>query len=268
MLGKRTASLFAIIVLVTGCRGTDGAQGPVGPAGPAGEAGEGGPAGTRGPKGDPGADGTPGLRWRGAWSADERYAAGDVVRHDGAAGSFVAQVEAPGAPPPDPDAWGLLAADGAEGPAGPPGAAPERRCTEGMTRFAAGLCVEDRPSRPVLDAIPQELLPLDAFNAMSVCHRRGRRLCTHEELVMFSNVAVYGTVEPAFEPADNQISVTCEWALSGQQGYQRSAIPPVEERQPWIAPITIQWSSESNEPLYIQRSECGEDTVVRCCLDI
>lgn len=85
---------------------------------------------------------------------------------------------------------------------------------------------------------------------------------------MFSNVAVFETVEPAFAAADNQIGVTCAWALSGHQGYPGDATPPVEERQPWTAPISVRWSPERGEPLYIQLSDCGENTVVRCCLDI
>ncbi len=271
MRDERTAALIVTLMMVgfsVGCSGAEGDRGPVGPEVPAGEAGEAGPPGVRGPKGEPGADGAPGLRWRGPWSADETYAAGDVVRHAPAGGAYVAQVAAPDAPPPDPEAWGLLAADGDEGPAGPPGAPPERTCPEEMTRFAAGLCIEDWSYGPSGGRIPADLLPLDPFNAMNVCHRRGRRLCTHEELVMFSSVAVFEAAEPAFGPADNQAQVACEWALAGDQGYRHNAIPPVAERQPWIAPIDVVWYGDPDEPVYVSLEDCRDNTFVRCCLDI
>jgi hypothetical protein len=251
-----------------GCSGTDGAQGPVGPEGPVGEAGEPGPAGAQGLAGQPGADGAPGLRWRGDWSAEQRYTAGDVVRHAPAAGAFVAKVDGPEAPPPDSDAWGLLVADGAAGPVGPPGAPPERSCPDDMTRFAAGLCIDDWSFGPSSGMLPADLVPLDAYNALSVCHRRGRRLCTNEELILFSNVAVFETVEPAFGPADNQASVICEWALSGQQGYRHNAIPQIDERQPWIAPIDVRRYDDGDEGVYVRLNDCGDNTGVRCCLDI
>jgi hypothetical protein len=266
--GTRLGGLSVILALTVGCSGADGGEGRVGPEGPAGETGESGPAGAQGPPGERGADGAPGLRWRGGWSADETYAAGDVVRHAPAAGAYVAQVEAPAMPPPDPEAWGLLAADGAEGPAGPAGVPPERVCPDDMTRFAAGLCIEDLSFGLPGTIVPEDLLPLDPYNAMSVCHRRGRRLCTNDELLLFSHVAVYETVEPAFGPADNRGAVSCEWALSGQQGYRRSAIPTVEERQPWIAPIDVRAYDDGDETLYVRLNDCGDNTGVRCCLDI
>ncbi len=265
MLLSRIWACNLVLALSVGCGGADGEPGPAGPEGPSGEPG---PAGTQGPRGEPGAAGAPGLRWRGTWTADETYAVGDVVRHDPAGGSFVAQVDGPDTPPPDSDAWGLLAADGAAGPVGPPGEPPERICPDDMTRFAAGLCIDDWSFGPSSGMLPADLLPIDPFNAMSVCHRRGRRLCTHEELVLFSTVAVFETVEPAFGPADNQASVACEWALSGQQGYRSAAIPPLEQRQPWIAPIDVLWAPEDNEPVLVRLDDCGDNTGVRCCLDI
>ncbi len=268
MKGTKAVALLLVLSVSAACSGNDGDLGPAGPEGPAGEAGEPGPAGAQGPPGEPGREGAPGLRWRGEWAMDATYAVGDVVRYDPAGGSFVAQVDGPAAPPPEPAYWGLLAADGAVGPAGPAGAPPERTCPDDMTRFAAGLCIEDLSFGLPGSIVPDDLLPLDPYNAMSVCHRRGRRLCTNDELILFSTVAVYEVVEPAFGPADNRAAVTCEWSLSSQQGYRRGAVPSVQERQPWIAPVSVQSSDPFDEPLYLEVADCGDNTGVRCCLDI
>ncbi|MGA8890342.1 MAG: hypothetical protein WB493_02150, partial [Anaeromyxobacteraceae bacterium] len=54
--------------------------------------------------------------WLGAWSAQTGYVVGDAVSHLGS--SWVAVAASQGVAPPNAQSWSLLAAVGAQGPAG------------------------------------------------------------------------------------------------------------------------------------------------------
>lgn len=74
--------------------------------------GDPGPAGPEGPPGS-------GITWRGPWSADLRYAAGDAVEYAGSA--YVALAASANAPSDSSAEWQLLAAKGAPGERGEKG---------------------------------------------------------------------------------------------------------------------------------------------------
>lgn len=93
--------------------GTTWGQGPTGPQGA---------TGAQGPKGDPG---SPGLMWRGAWSAGVPYAVTDTVFYQGSSYRAV-QTPPVGTAPTNSIYWALVAQRGADGvgqqgPAGPQG---------------------------------------------------------------------------------------------------------------------------------------------------
>lgn len=104
-----------------GTDGTNGVDGAVGATGPQGLQGIQGPAG---PQGDLGPVGPAGLEWQGLWDTDTAYAEDDAVGYDGASWFCILAVTGTGNDTPDVDTthWALLAAQGAQGPAGATGA--------------------------------------------------------------------------------------------------------------------------------------------------
>lgn len=113
----------------TGLQGPAGLQGPTGYPGPAGATGGLGPAGPMGPAG---------IDWRGGYSGNAVYAAGDAVSFGGATYLSVTGGNVGKEPDTSPSEWALLAAAGTigatglmgpqgvaglSGPAGAPGAA-------------------------------------------------------------------------------------------------------------------------------------------------
>ncbi len=110
---------------VVGPAGVPGPQGVQGLAGAAGVAGPMGPAGATGPSGPQGVIGPAGpvgLRFQGAYSASQTYAAGDGVLYGGAGYVSLAGGNTGNAPDRSPSQWTQFAAGGA-GPAGPTGPA-------------------------------------------------------------------------------------------------------------------------------------------------
>jgi hypothetical protein len=99
------------------------AQGATGATGAAGAAGSDGAVGAAGPAGSPGATGPQGppVSFKNAWLIGTAYALGDAVSYGGS--SYIALVANVGREPDvSPVYWGLLAAAGATGAAGPTGA--------------------------------------------------------------------------------------------------------------------------------------------------
>ncbi|MGA7156433.1 MAG: DNRLRE domain-containing protein, partial [Acidobacteriaceae bacterium] len=98
---------------VTGVEGPVGSSGATGAAGPAGPTGPQGPAG---PQGLPGASG--GIAYQGTYAAATNYGLGDVVQYGGS--SWISLVTGNLGNEPDlvPAAWGVVAAQGSQGPAG------------------------------------------------------------------------------------------------------------------------------------------------------
>lgn len=93
-----------------GVPGPNGATGAPGPAGPQGILGPVGPAG---------------LNWQGAWSPSGVYVIDDAVGYNGASWFCINPVGPSGTDPDvDPTNWALLAAQGAQGPAGPSANSP------------------------------------------------------------------------------------------------------------------------------------------------
>ena len=110
---------------VVGPAGAPGPQGVQGLAGAAGVAGPMGPAGATGPSGPQGVIGPAGpvgLRFQGAYSASQTYAAGDGVLYGGAGYVSLTGGNTGNAPDRSPSQWTQFAAGGA-GPAGPTGPA-------------------------------------------------------------------------------------------------------------------------------------------------
>jgi hypothetical protein len=126
----------------TGAKGDTGATGPPGSTGPAGEDGPAGPRGNPGPTGATGAVGPPGATgpqgapgpvgpvgppgtpgpsatWRGAWSAVTDYVIWDAVDYQGS--SYMASADPAVGTSPLVYPWVLIAARGAQGPAGTAG---------------------------------------------------------------------------------------------------------------------------------------------------
>lgn len=87
-------------------KGKDGIAGVPGPAG------KDGPVGKEGLKGSPGT----GTTWKGLWDTATVYDSTDVVAHQG--NSYIALKRSTGIVPPEAAHWLLIAARGAEGPAG------------------------------------------------------------------------------------------------------------------------------------------------------
>src|SRR5450631_3457979 len=113
---------------LTGATGASGAQGPQGLTGATGPAGAQGPqgipgltgsTGAQGPQGPQGAAGT-GFNWRGAFDCSASYSAGDVISYQGS--SWITNTPIGGCVQPPFSPWGLLAQQGAAGPAGGGGA--------------------------------------------------------------------------------------------------------------------------------------------------
>lgn len=111
---------------VPGPSGPAGAQGPAGPTGPVGPAGATGAAGATGPTGPQGPAGTSvGFAYLNTWTSSMAYAPNAVVTESGT--SYVA-LRSNTAVDPARDVstsggnWAVLAAAGAQGPAGPQGA--------------------------------------------------------------------------------------------------------------------------------------------------
>jgi len=97
---------------VRDCRGEPGPEGPEGPAGR-------------------------GIIWRGVWSEELNYAAGDAVEYQGSA--YIALASSVNAPPAESSQyWGLLAARGDTGPAGEKGETGKAAAT-GTAAFVLAL---------------------------------------------------------------------------------------------------------------------------------
>ncbi len=127
--------MLEITLVGSGPAGPIGSAGPAGPTGPQGAQGLQGVAGMPGPMGSPGATGPAGpqgiagpsgpvgLRFQGAYSASQAYAAGDGVLYGGA--GYVSLVSGNTGNPPDRSGsqWSQFASGGAGpvGPAGPSG---------------------------------------------------------------------------------------------------------------------------------------------------
>lgn len=109
-----------------GPQGPKGDTGPQGPAGPAGSGSPGptgpqGPPGPTGPAGPVGPAGPAGMTFRGEYSLDEFYGAGDSVLYGGSGYISLADENHGNLPDLTPSAWGKYAS-GVQGPVGPPGA--------------------------------------------------------------------------------------------------------------------------------------------------
>jgi hypothetical protein len=97
-------------------QGPKGEKGDTGPAGPKGEIGATGPQGAAGPAG---------LAWKGDWNKANSYSLNDGVSFQGSSYRAVTSIATNG-PQPSPSSttpWTLVAAQGAVGPKGDPGAA-------------------------------------------------------------------------------------------------------------------------------------------------
>jgi hypothetical protein len=111
----RAATLAAAALLFTACPAKEGEIGPPGPTGP---------SGPTGPTGPGGAGSTASLSFRGTWSAETAYQAGDQVVHGG---QLYLALRANQGYPPDYDdvevesPWLPLAIGGVQGPPGPQG---------------------------------------------------------------------------------------------------------------------------------------------------
>ena len=112
-------------------------QGSTGVAGPQGLPGATGTAGAAGPAGPQGAAGPAGLSWRGAYTPQTGYSAGDAVAYGGA--SYVSLSGANAGNTPGTTAqWALLAAAGATGASGANGAAGTRGSDGAAATIAVG----------------------------------------------------------------------------------------------------------------------------------
>ena len=103
-------------------------QGPAGPQGPQGEKGDKGDPGDTGPQGPPGPQGEKGDKgdrgadfvWRGEWSNEAQYVAGEVIYYNGI--PYIALKDNEGSDPASsPDDWGVLMIKGDKGDPGDPG---------------------------------------------------------------------------------------------------------------------------------------------------
>jgi hypothetical protein len=105
-----------------------GATGPVGPAGPAGPQGLTGATGAQGiqgntgPAGPIGPAGPAGLTWKGLWVSGTSYILNDAVGYNGASYFCILATSGTTTPNLNTTNWALLAAQGAQGPAGATGA--------------------------------------------------------------------------------------------------------------------------------------------------
>lgn len=158
-----------------GTPGADGLDGLAGVPGPKGDRGDQGEKGEQGVDGDPGPPGPPGespFRWRGEWSADERYLVGDVVRNASAQTLYIAKSESIGSLPQlGSQSWeAMLSASDL----GEPG------CPDGMSRLPGKTCM-DRNSRQYPAASDFSLFT--PTKAMLLCNAAGLRLCSLEEHV-------------------------------------------------------------------------------------
>jgi Collagen triple helix repeat (20 copies) len=108
-----------------GATGATGAVGPTGPQGPVGPQGPIGPAGQTGLRGAQGPAGPAGITWRGQWSQLVTYNPYDAVAYNGSSWIAVAQ-NVNVAPSTSNPFWNELAAQGAAGIQGPPGAPATR----------------------------------------------------------------------------------------------------------------------------------------------
>jgi Collagen triple helix repeat (20 copies) len=109
----------------TGATGATGAVGPIGPQGPVGAQGPIGPVGQTGLRGAQGPAGPAGITWRGQWSQLVTYNPNDAVAYNGSSWIAVAQ-NVNVAPSTSNPFWNVLAAQGAAGMQGPPGAPATR----------------------------------------------------------------------------------------------------------------------------------------------
>lgn len=105
----------------TGPTGPAGLQGPQGVNGPAGPAGVAGPQGVAGVAGPTGQRGLPGLVFQGPYASTTNYVQGDVVLWAGASYSSLLAGNHGSTPDQNPQAWGLLTAQGPVGSQGTQG---------------------------------------------------------------------------------------------------------------------------------------------------
>ncbi|HYD42456.1 MAG TPA: hypothetical protein VEB43_16625 [Anaeromyxobacter sp.] len=111
----RSATLAVAALLFTACPAKEGEAGPPGPSGPSGPSGPTGPGGS---------GSTAGLSFRGPWTAETAYQAGDQVVHGGQV--YLALRANQGYPPDYDDVevdnpWLPLSTGGLQGPPGPQG---------------------------------------------------------------------------------------------------------------------------------------------------
>ena len=100
------------------------AQGAAGPAGAAGVAGVAGVSGPSGPAGLTGPQGPP-ISYTGTWNSGAAYVVGAAVNYNGA--SYIATTASAGQRPDiSPAAWGVLSAQGLQGPVGAQGPAGQQ----------------------------------------------------------------------------------------------------------------------------------------------
>ena len=101
-------------IAAPGAIGAAGPEGPQGVAGPQGSPGTQGPVGSAGPQGPP-------VTFKGSWSPQSFYTAGDAVFYNGSA--YIATASVNGSSPSTGlTSWSLLARQGDSGVAGPQGA--------------------------------------------------------------------------------------------------------------------------------------------------
>lgn len=169
--------ILAILATVTvGCGPKDGVDGEAGARGLDGLTGESGPKGDRGEQGIKGEQGIPGppgespFRWRGAWSADENYQVGDVVKDASARTLYIAVASSTDVPPlhDSPEWEPMLSTSDLSEPS----------CPDGMSELPGHTCM-DRTSRQYLAASDFSLFT--PTKAMLLCNEAGLRLCSLDD---------------------------------------------------------------------------------------
>lgn len=227
------------------------------------------------------------LTWRGAWSADTTYTAGDLVRIEGEA-VFVARSASTGeAPTEGAEAWDLFlrATPGPMGPAGPEGpqgapgddGAPgaqgpagmdlQRNCPEGTIALGPGTCVES--TKRVDDDVSTNL------GALAQCLAEGRRLCSYDEFILAHHcfqgpaglneggAGCYANPDPPLVFGVNLGRLSCEPVLQppttdGGSGIVRiGSWAPLGDRETWAFGLE-------------DEAACGAGAWLgyRCCVDL
>lgn len=170
-----TASLS--LSLLIGCSGgsgkagAEGAAGPEGPAGPPGPPGSQGPMGERGPEGPPGQPSAASITWRGEWSPQVTYSPGDMVRHVGDSGLYIAAVTSEGiAPDSGSERWQLMVA---------PAVSTIEPCPAGMERLSNRVCMDLERRQAQSEG---GFAHFGVGRVVELCQQAGARICSVDDL--------------------------------------------------------------------------------------